>query len=84
MSYDAERDAKAPAEINPNVRPDDRERTSFVWPFGVMVLLVIGCLILLGAERSADSAGAERDLGVRQPALRQSSALSAPTKLAGY
>src|SRR5690349_5038061 len=45
MTYDPDRDARAPGEMNPNVRPHEREANRT----GLYVMLGLAALVLVGA-----------------------------------
>ena len=52
MTYDPSRDARAPSEMNPNVRPYNREKTGSgkVILLAAMVALIIGGLVYYGTS----------------------------------
>ena len=52
MTYDPDRDAKAPADMNPNVRPEDRKggMGAAMWLAVLSLLAVIG-FVMFGMDR---------------------------------
>ena len=58
MTYDPDRDAKAPVEMNPNVRPEDGPSNGMglgVW-FAILAVLAIASLFFFSADRDGSVA----------------------------
>ena len=59
MTYDPERDARAPADVNPNTRPHERLRSGNGMPImlGLLALLLIGGFLFYSMSRETKVVG---------------------------
>jgi hypothetical protein len=62
MTYDPDRDAKAPSEMNPNVRPSDRPGNGMgmgMW-FAIFAVLAVASFFFFSSERFGSVATNDR------------------------